>query len=223
MEPRRSLRQRGVASDGVSVVEELRGGAVTTNIILRAEPAQPKERHPKGTAACVQPAESSLPHLAAMLSCAARLRGSQAPQLSWEWAWLDAQAIKALAVPKGLAQAGEVALEDSDGTGLDAAFLAELRARAQGAAERPSVQQAAQLRCGEDDVAKARGLPSRDCRGPQSAQGARVSSGPTSGQGAGPAEHGSAGGRSQRSAIGSSTYDTVPPRCGCGSVLTPNC
>ena len=48
VEPRRSLRQRGVASDGVSVVEELRGGAVTTNIYLPAEPAAPKERHPKG-------------------------------------------------------------------------------------------------------------------------------------------------------------------------------
>lgn len=52
VEPRRSLRQRGVASDGVSVVEELRGGAVTTNILLPAEPAKPKERHPKGMAAC---------------------------------------------------------------------------------------------------------------------------------------------------------------------------
>ncbi|KAK9842270.1 hypothetical protein WJX81_003820 [Elliptochloris bilobata] len=95
-EPRRSLRQRGVASDGVSVVEELRGGAVTTNIILPKAPEKPKERHPKG----------------------------------------------------------EVALEDSDGGGPDAAFLAELRARAEGAAERPSVQQVAKLRCGEEDVAK---------------------------------------------------------------------
>lgn len=56
------------------------------------------------------------------------------------------------------AHAGEVALEDSDGAGPDAPFLAELRARAEGSAERPSVQQVAKWRCGEDDIAKARGM-----------------------------------------------------------------
>lgn len=61
-------------------------------------------------------------------------------------------------VVNGSAHAGEVALEDSDGAGPDATFLAELRARAEGAAERPSMQQVAKWRCGEDDVAKVRGL-----------------------------------------------------------------
>ena len=50
-EPRRSLRQRGVASDGVSVVEERRNGAITTNLLLPQALAEPKERHPKGAAA----------------------------------------------------------------------------------------------------------------------------------------------------------------------------
>lgn len=47
-----------------------------------------------------------------------------------------------------------MALADCEGAASDAAFLAELRARSEGAAERPSVQQISKLRCGEDDVAK---------------------------------------------------------------------
>jgi len=54
----------------------------------------------------------------------------------------------------GGVHAGEVAFADSEGAGPDAAFLAELRGRAEGAAERPSVAQVAALRCGEDGVAK---------------------------------------------------------------------
>ena len=164
MEPRRSLRQRGVASDGVSVVEELRGGAVTTNILLPAEPAKPKERHPKGAAAgCAACAQ---PHLAAMLHyrsalvwqhCTAAFPGARTEHTRWRAhdCVLEKQR---LTCPDACAHAGEVALEDSDGAGPDAAFLSELRARAVGSAEQPSVQQVAKWRCGEDDIAKVRGL-----------------------------------------------------------------
>ena len=165
MEPRRSLRQRGVASDGVSVVEELRGGAVTTNILLPAEPAKPKERHPKGAAAGVQHV-----HCLTLLRCCTAGRvglatlhcsiSGSAHGYVFGGGW-NSLAQNLVISPTALACAGEVALEDSNGAGPDVAFLAELRARAAGAAERPSVQQVATWRCGEDDIAKARGLPAQ--------------------------------------------------------------
>lgn len=81
-----------------------------------------------------------------------------------------------------VARPDEVALADSEGAAPDAAFLAELLARSEGAAERPSVQQISKLRCGEDDVAKVLtpGWPPVQCVGCTPAVHAMVNP-PTSG------------------------------------------